>query len=150
MTLDAYVLIGNPNTRKSSVIRSLTGCFNRSVRDIQVLQATAPLRVYARVGSLQESRTTAEAFVDEVARKRCTTVVFCLWPSANPLHPADYPDAKTYLARFKAVGWRVRSVAVLGQNEGGVRSPVLRQFPQAPTDPINLTALQVRAHFGWR
>ena len=34
--MDAYILIGNANTRKTSVTRSLTGCFNRSVRDIQL------------------------------------------------------------------------------------------------------------------
>ena len=60
--MDAYIVIGNANTRKASVLRSLTGCFNRSVREILPLDAAAPLRLYARVGSLQDTRTTpAEA-----------------------------------------------------------------------------------------
>jgi hypothetical protein len=147
--MQAYVVIGNPNTRKSSVLRCLTGCFNRSVRDIQLLNASAPLRIYARVGSLQESRTTAKDFEAEVARKRCGAVVFCLWPSAHPLEPASYPDAQTYLDAFKAAGWKVQAVAVLGQNAGGVKHARQRQFAQASTDPINLTALQVRTLFGW-
>mgnify|MGYP001103941390 CR=1 FL=1 len=42
------------------------------------------------------------------------------------------------------------SIAVLGQNHGGVRSPVLRQFHLAPTAPINVTAREVRAHFHWQ
>ena len=53
------------------------------------------------------------------------------------------------LAAFKAAGWRIRAIAVLGQNGGGVRSPNLMQFAQAPIAPINQTARAVRAHFGW-
>jgi len=147
--MDAYFVIGNQNTRKSSVVRSLTGCFNRNVRDILPATGGPALQLYARVGSLQESKTTAEDFVLEVARKRCNAVLCGLWPSANPLEPLAYPDAQAYLAHFRAAGWVIQRIAVLGQNGGGVRSPRLRQFPQAPTDPINRTAQQVRQHFGW-
>jgi hypothetical protein len=147
--MDAYIIIGNPNTRKASVVRSLTGCFNRSVREILPYGGKGPLRVYARAGALQETRTSIEAFLAEVGRSRCSAVLCCLQPSAHPNHPIDCPDAPAYLAGFKAAGWRIRSVAVLGQNDGGVRSPNLRHFTQAPTAPINVTARDVRLHFGW-
>jgi hypothetical protein len=148
--MDAYVLIGNAHTRKASVLRSLTGCFNRSVREILPLDASAPLRLYARVGSLQDTRTTPADFVDEAARTRCSAVLCCLSPNAHPGEPGRYPDARAYLDHFKAAGWQLRSIAVLGQNHGGVRSPVLRQFHLAPTAPINVTAREVRAHFHWQ
>jgi hypothetical protein len=147
--MDAYIVIGNPNTRKASLVRSLTGCFNRSVRDILPLGSKAPLRLYARVGALQETRSAPADFIEEVARARCNAVLCCLAPTANPDRPERLPDAPAYLAAFKAAGWRVRAIAVLGQNGGGARSPTLMQFPQAPTAPINLTARAVRAHFGW-
>jgi hypothetical protein len=147
--MDVYIVIGNPNTRKASLVRCLTGCFNRSVRDIMPRDGKASLRLYARAGSLQETRTRPDDFVAEVERSRCVAVLCCLSPSAHPNDPALYPDAQDYLARFSAAGWRVRSIAVLGQNAGGVRSPSLRQFPQATTAPINLTAQGVRMHFGW-
>ncbi len=147
--MDAYIVIGNPNTRKSSLLRCLTGCFNRSVRDILPLGGRHPVRLYARVGALQETKTSFEDFAAEAERTRCTTVLCCLWPSASPISPAQYPDAKAYIASFKAAGWHIRSVAVLGQNSGEVREPSLRQFTHATTDPINLTARAVRAHFGW-
>jgi hypothetical protein len=147
--MDAYIVIGNPNTRKASLVRSLTGCFNRSVRDIQPLDGKTPLRLYARIGALQDTKAGPADFVEEVARARCTALLCCLAPSANPDQPARLPDAPAYLAAFKAAGWRIRAIAVLGQNGGGVRSPNLMQFPQAPTAPINLTARAVRAHFGW-
>lgn len=147
--MDAYIVIGNPHTRKASIVRSLTGCFNRSIRDIQPADGRAPLRLYARVGCLQDTQTAPEAFVAEATRTRCSAVLCCLTPSAHPTEGQRYPDAQAYLAHFKAAGWRLRSVAVLGQNSGGVRSSVLRQFPQASTDPINRTAQGVRRHFGW-
>ena len=147
--MDAYIVIGNPNTRKASLVRSLTGCFNRSVRDIQPLGGKPVLRIYARVGALQDTRAGPEDFIAEVVRMRCTAVLCCLSPSANPDHAERCPDAAAYLAAFKAAGWRLCAIAVLGQNGGGVRSANLLQFPQAPVAPINHTARAVRAHFGW-
>jgi len=147
--MDVYLVIGNPNTRKSSVLRSLTGCFNRSVRDILRVGEKAPLRLYARVGCLQDSKTSPEAFVAEVQRTRCAALLCALAPSAHALEPERLPDASAYLAHFIAQGWTLRGVAVLGQNGGELRSPLLRQFPLAPTAPINVTAQAVRAHFRW-
>ena len=147
--MDAYIVIGNPHTRKSSLVRSLTGCFNRSVRDIQPQGGKPVLRLFARVGALQDTRTGPEDFIAEVARSRCTAVLFCLAPSANAAHADTCPDAPGYVQALQAAGWRVRAIAVLGQNSGGVKSPGLRQFPQATPAPINVTAQAVRAHFGW-
>jgi hypothetical protein len=153
--MDLYLLVGNTHTRKSSVARSLTGCFNRSVRDIALSSGRSTLRLYARVGALQETRTSPEDFVQEVARQRCDAVLCCLAPDALATLPAapsarpQYPAASDYLEHFAQAGWQLRSIAALGQNSGGLRSPLLRHFPQAGTDPINATAHAVRKHFGW-
>lgn len=147
--MDLYLIIGNTNTRKASVVRSLTGCFNRSVRDIQPLGGKPPLKLYARVGTLQDSKCGPQDFIAEAARMRCNAVLCCLAPGAHPDHGERLPDAAAYLAAFKAAGWRLRAIAVLGQNRGDVRAPNLLQFPQAPIAPINQTARAVRAHFGW-
>jgi hypothetical protein len=147
--MDVYLIIGNPNTRKSSIVRSLSGCFNRNVRDILLQGAKPAVRFYARAGALQDTRTTAEDFVAEVARSRCKAVLCCLSPVANPTDPLLYPDAQAYVAGFQAAGWRIRAVAVLGQNGGDVRAANLRQYPGAPTVPINVTARDIRAQFGW-
>ncbi len=149
MPIDVYVIIGNPRTRKSSIVRSLTGCFNRSVRDIVLQGVRNPVRFYARVGSLQDTNTSIEDFVAEVGRTRCSAVICCLSPGANPNSFAACPDAKAYIDGFKAAGWRIKGVAVLGQNGGGVRATNLRQYPQAPVAPINATARDIRAQFGW-
>ena len=147
--MDAYLIIGNPNTRRASLVRSLTGCFNRSVRDILPLGGKPALRLYARAAALQETKCSAEDLLAEVIRARCSGVLCCLSPNAHADQPERFPDALGYLAAFKAAGWRIRAIAVLGQNGGGVRSPNLLTFPQAPIAPINHTARAVRAHFGW-
>ena len=147
--MDAYILIGNANTRKTSVVRSLTGCFNRSVRDIQLQSSKRPLRFYARVGTLQITRTSIEDFIQEVTRSRCEAVVFCLSPNAHTTDLETFPDAASYVAALRERGWHIKAVAVLGQDGGGVRAPNLRQYILAPTQPINVTARDVRAQFGW-
>ena len=147
--MDAYILIGNANNRKTSIVRSLSGCFNRNVRDIQLQSSKRPVRFYARVGALQSTRTTVVEFVNEVERARCEAVLFCLSPSAHKTDLLEYPDAQTYVAALRERGWRIKAVAVLGQDGGGVRVPNLRQHIQAPTAPVNVTARDVRAQFGW-
>jgi hypothetical protein len=147
--MDAYLIIGNSNTRKASLVRSLTGCFNRSVRDILIQGARAPIRCYARVGALQDTSTTVDDFIAEATRARCQAVICCLLPSALYKNGYDQVDAQTYATGFRDAGWHISAVAVLGQNGGDVRAPNLRQYPQAPTAPINVTAREVRAQFGW-
>lgn len=146
--VNVYLIIGNSNTRKTSLIRSLTGCFNRSVRDIQLQGKKLPMRFYARVGTLQDTRTSIADFVAEVERARCQAVICCLAPSAAHGN-TDFPEAHAYIEGFKAAGWKITAVAVLGQNGGGVRATNLRQYPQASTAAINVTARDVRAQFGW-
>lgn len=147
--MDAYIIVGNTNTRKASLVRSLTGCFNRSVRDVQIQGQSAPVRTYARIGTLQDTLTTVADFIAEVERTRCKAVVFCLSPSVDPNKTLGVLDAPACVAALKAAGWRIKGIAVLGQNSGGVRATNLRQYPQAPTAPINVTAREVRAQFGW-
>lgn len=147
--MDAYLIVGNPRTRKSSLVRALTGAFNRSLRDIALQGGRGALRLYARAGSLQDARSAPDDFVAEVGRLRCDALLCCLLPAAHPLAPAELPAAAAYVARFERAGWRIASIAVLGQDRGGLRSPRLQQFPQAGTAPINVTAAAVRAHFGW-
>ena len=147
--MDAYILIGNANTRKTSVVRSLTGCFNRSVRDIQLQGSDRSVRFYARVGALQTTRTTLDEFLAEVARSRCEAAVFCLAPHAHKTDLQEYPDAQTYVAGLRERGWTIKGVAVMGQDGGGVQATNQRQYTQAPAAPLNATARDVRAQFGW-
>ena len=128
--MDVFVIIGNANTRKSSVVRSLTGCFTRSLRDIQPAAGGPPRRVYARARALQFTRTRPADFAAEASATRCDTVLVCLTPDANPLDPARLPDAETYLAQFRAVGWKLKSIAVLDRTMAACARPACNDFPR--------------------
>jgi hypothetical protein len=146
----AYVLIGGSRTRKSTLLRCLTGCFNRSVRDIETVHGQS-IKLYARVSALQESRTDVRDLVQEVARSRCEHVLFALWPQSNPVDPQRLPDAHSYLESLQAQGWRFDKVAVLGADP--IRPRVggeVARFPNVLHQAVNTTAQQLRQHFEWR
>ena len=153
MSLHAYVLIGSPRTRKSTLLRCLTGCYSRNLRDIELQSGGQVLRLYARVSALQDSRTEPADFIAEAQRSRCTHAAFILSPQSNPLDPRRYPDAQAYLDAFAAAGWHFDKLAVLGADP--IRPRVARRdavarFPNVLHQPVNTTAAQVRQHFGWR
>lgn len=147
--MNAYLIIGEPGTRKSSILRSLTGCFNRSERDIQLLNGTA-INIYARVSALQESKTSPKDFINEVNKRGCPNVIFSLYPDPNPLFPILYPDAHMYIEAFEAAGWSFISTAVVGIHPISPALPNVAHFPRAVTQPINIVAKNVRAHFEWQ
>lgn len=151
MSLTAYVLIGSPRTRKSTLLRCLTGCYSRNVRDIETADG-AVLRLYARVSALQDTRTAPDDFIAEAQRSRCTHVAFVLSPQASPLDPQRLPGAQAYLDAFEAAGWRIDKLAVLGadpiQPRIAQRGRVLR-LPEVLRRPVNASAQQLRRHFGW-
>jgi hypothetical protein len=147
--MNAYLLIGGANTRKSTLLRCLTGCFNRSVRDIELLRGDS-LKLYARVAALQASRTEPAQFIAEVAATRCNAVALVLWPEANPLDAQHCPDAKTYIEAFQAAGWKIVKVAVLGAHPLALKLPGVARFSNVLNQPINASAHLIRTHFGWR
>ena len=147
--MEAYVIIGRANARKSSVIRSLTGVDKRGIRDIAPITGI-PFRTYVRVSSLQESNTTPQAFLDEVSAQDCRAVVFCMWPEARRRAADRLPDAVSYIRFFQESGWNIHRVAVLGQDSSPNLYPNARAFPRSRLDPINVTARAVRQHFDWQ
>lgn len=147
--MKAYLIIGEPETRKSSLLRSLTGCFNRSERDIQLLDGSS-IRIYARVSALQETKTSPKDFINEVNKRGCPYVLFSLLPDPNPLFPIPYPDAQLYIDLFEEAGWSFVKTAVLGTHPISPALPNVAHFPRAPSLPINLVAKNVRTHFEWQ
>jgi hypothetical protein len=151
MSISAYVLIGSPRTRKSTLLRCLTGCYSRNVRDIASADGT-PLRLYARVSALQDTRTSPADFIAEVQRSRCAHTAFILAPHASPLDAQRLPDAQAYLDAFEAAGWHIEKLAVLGadpiQPRVRQRDQVLR-VPDVLHQPVNASAQRLRRHFGW-
>lgn len=152
--MDAYVIIGKRNSRKSSICRALTGAAQRCARDIRNNLGT-DFKIYVRISSLQESKVTAADFLGEVSSKKTDAVLFCLWFDANKANPKLYPKAYYYLDEFSKAGWNIKKIAVLDEPSTltclaprllSLASP----FPCSTTTPINVTSAEVRKHFEWK
>lgn len=155
--MNAYVLIGSPNTRKSSICRALTGCFAGNIREIRT-QNGKTLRLYVRVTALQETKTSPADYIEEAKEKAVRHVLFSLWPHQRLDDPAQFPDAQGYLEYFVKHGWQVSSIAILGQSSAHLDPDAIgidklvnhpRSFPNTFIDPVNLSAAGIRKHFGW-
>ncbi len=140
----AYVVIGGPSTRKSSIIRSLVGCHNRTTRDV-LFSNGKKNKVYVRVSSLQETSTSAQEFITETTRSGCDVVLFPLWLQAK----APFPDAADYLNILSAAGWSLVKIAVLGPTSSPTSFPNQAFFPNSTCNPNNETARDIRLHFQW-
>ena len=147
--MDVYVLVGSEATRKSTLIRCLTGCYNRNIRDI-LLENGSSIRVYAVTNTLQAMHVTDEDLVKEAERTHCRAVILAMWPQAHPANPIKYPDALTYLNDFLIDGWRIKKVVVLGD----INAAIYKQFdvchlPNVTKDPVNQSAQKIRQFFQW-
>lgn len=147
--MDAYVIIGAPATRKSTLIRCLTGCYNRNIRDILLTNGRS-IQVYAVTNSLQASHVTSQELMKESTRTRCQAVLFGLWPKAHPASPIKYPDALTYLNDFVIDGWNVKKVVVLDNTDHHIYQQFdVLAIPKSTKDPVNKSAKVVREFFSW-
>jgi len=173
--MDAYIIIGDANARKSSTMRCLTGCFNRSNRDIEIAPlapnsttSAKVIQVYARVSSLQETDKGIlpwefeQEVLDRVkSHGHLDAVAFCLWSTAQVWHrppgqnggTITCPPASGYIQYLQNTttnfNWRIAAVAVLGNPNIVATYPNSVHFPRSPAQPINVTAQDVRRHFNW-
>lgn len=148
--MDAYVIIGEENSGKSSVTRCLTG--SRRSRTRLVATLSIIIKVYIHLVSLHEDKKhkkTPADFEQKVQEEDCDAVLFSLWPHSGN----GCPDADTYLQYFVGRGWNIGRVACLGipvsRITTSLPSGTILSFPTVEPTPANDVAAQVRNHFGW-
>lgn len=118
--MDAYVIIGENDSGKSSVTRCLTGSGSGKIRNRPIAKRCHTIiNVYVHLSSLQEDykriKNPAD-FVRQVNRENCDAVLFSLWPHGRG-GGNKRPDADTYLRHFVDVaGWKIVKVACLGSS----------------------------------
>jgi len=137
--------MGDTKTRKSAVIRALTGAHKRGVYDVAT--SLGVLNVYVQISSLQEDNITPAKFVREHLKDE--NVLIPLWIKGR----GKFPDGDVYLARFLQAGWYISGLVILGVKNvkikipNGVPNPVY--FPNSKVEPANKTANSIRKLWGW-
>jgi hypothetical protein len=147
-----HIIIGESNTRKSSLIRCLTGAgqgFSRKNLEIS-LGSRKQITAHVIQSALQENYKPKmpKEFVNYVNSINQEHFVFALRVKARGKHP----DFSTYIAEFINSGFTISNVALLGTATAGVSigttSSVISVSTSA-SQPTNLTASTVRKAWAW-
>lgn len=151
--MDAYIIIGEAEVGKSSLIRALTGIRNDDERLIS-LRGGPDFQLWAKDSSLQEASVEPRDFISEATGKMVDAVLCALWPKSRRSKGVTYPDELGYLQAFHAAGWTIQPIVVLakGGNHPTVRLPVgvtSTNFSNIRTSPFNSFSASVRLHWGW-
>ena len=150
--MDAYVVIGDANSFKSSTVRALTGCRVRGPREL--VQRGVVMNTFVQLSSLQEGSNwkPPKEFIRDVRRSGANSVIVPL----RGLQHRRRPDANDYLAEFIKAGWNIKGVALLHCPNFNLMAPVPHaarfSFPSGGTPHYyaNELAAKVRKKFRWR
>lgn len=151
-----HIIIGDANTRKSSLIRCLTGVGSRDAL-LDVKEASGnDIKVYCMHSALQEKPIAPLDFIATVSAlsTQPTDVAFTLRVNGLTKQKTYYPPFSDYLAAFSKVNWPVVNVALLDANAcripmGSFRGVRVCSEPNSKNQPTNQTASLVRAVWQW-
>lgn len=149
-----HVIVGDANTRKSSLLRCLTGVTGgRSANQLMdvLLSSGSSIRVFCTTSALQESLDPKQPqkFIDDVLAM--TPVPTDVAITLRLKGRGSYPAATAYLAAFVSAGWGVSSVALLG-SATSTPTPAGAHVVSIPTSmmqPTNESATSTRKVWGW-
>ena len=151
-----HIIIGDSNTRKSSLLRCLTGVGNGNAKkklDVAISNGTV-ISVHCTLSALQENYKplTPVEFIHAINAQRPTPtdIAFTLRVNARGI----YPNANTYLQAYQQVaGWRIVNIALLGTSARGLQglppTANIVRVPSSKTRPTNESAQSVRQAWGW-
>lgn len=151
--MDVYLIIGDANTGKSSLIRCLTGCAQYGTGNFALTNGTT-ISTYVVISSLQESAISPSSFIQDVQdalkdgridpKLEAAVLVPLREDSVN-----DYPAASQYITEFENAGWTIVKTALLDSQTPTSNYPHCQGVTDVMSKPINVSAAAVRQHFGW-
>lgn len=149
MPVTVYIIMGGRNTRKSSCIRALTGMGRKGVCQVELANGNI-IDLFVRVSSLQESRITPNAFVNEVRKGKYENVLVPLWVESRK-HP--HQSGNAYLSAFINANWQIERIEVLGRTAlpypVPLAPPALNFIPNSTARPSNRNGVDIRQRWGW-
>jgi hypothetical protein len=146
--VEAYVILGEHDVRKSSSVRALTGAGSRGQRTVAT--NVGNIDVWTEIRALQENSITSAKFI--------TTVInsgdqYTLFPLRISQHRGFHGGAN-YIQDFINAGWTILHVVLLGAAavQGGLPpgTPNPNIVPQSRVTPANQIAAQIRAWWAWQ
>ena len=145
---DVFIIMGDGGTRKSGLIRCLSGAYNGGEYDIENANGRT-LGFLVEVRSLQESATSPARFIRQVNNLQVNNILVALRIRGI----RSQPNGNQYISAFINAGWNIRGITILG-------STAIRGLPQnCPTPfyignpsnlPANNMAHQVRNNWQFR
>ena len=148
--MNVYVIMGEGNTRKSSLVRCLTGIHEKSKEKKPHIVATqeGDIPVKIRIGSLQEVKKLPAEFIAE-CKLHDVPNILC----AVRIEPEkSCPSGVEYLNAFIKEGWEVKPVIALDT----ISIPDFPKDLEQPmylygskSTPTNAMAARVRELWGW-
>lgn len=152
-----HIIVGGPNTRKSSMLRSLTGVSggrNANQNMAVALLNGQVITVFCTTSALQESLNPMlpNAFINYVNQMNPIPTNVAITLRAN--QRGAYPGFFNYLQAFQQANWPIVNIALLGAAANATNPlPVavngVAQVPNSQNSPTNQTAAQVRTVWGW-
>lgn len=145
MKKKVYIILGKSNSRKSSVLRCLTGC-SRKRGNWEVLFLGDITKIcYVSVSSPQEKDgdgISVAQFIEEINRRTEETVFISLQSQST----TNQPNGSVYLHEFINAGFDIQTIVCFDRNANTLNLPV--QYYNSLNVPTNQTASEVRKMWG--
>ncbi len=148
-----YIIMGNQNKRKSSIIRCLTGTPRK--KKIKLKTISSYIDIYVTISSLQEANIQPTDFITLVNENNYDNVLCCLWIRDKITdNNVSYPNGVSYINKFLNAGWSIEFVDVLGIEADQELIDQLGEIhcefhPRSAENPSNQTAAEIRSNWGW-
>ena len=143
---NVYIVMGNGKTRKSALIRAISGVRNRGKYEVE---DTTPTKheFFIQVRSLQEAKIDPQRFISEIQAENAQHVLLAL--RINRLN--GQPDGVSYINAFQSAAWNINGIVVMGANPPAGLPAVPTTMMNNPTSrAANEMANIIRQAWGWK
>lgn len=150
--MDVYLIIGEANTGKSSLMRCLTGASMGTRADrgecvrLKLLDGRV-INVYIDITAAQEIHFTPEMVIEKVKERTpdADAVMITLRENASN----NCPNAVEYIKAFKKANWIIKKTVLLDIDfvKDMYGEPLCLCGVSNPSNPLNRSAQRVRTYF---
>jgi hypothetical protein len=145
MKKKVYIILGKSNSRKSSVLRCLTGCaVTQGEWNMRLLSGTVE-DFYISVTSPQERNKIGipvNEFIQEISERNENKLIIALQSRST----SQQPNGENYLQAFINAGFDIQTIVCFDENANTLNLPV--QHYNSLEVPTNQTASEVRNMWG--